>query len=184
MSQSFTTPLTVSKRRVSTKRKVAVMVLAAALIAAPAAGIAMRGHAPAAPPPPAASALTVAVVQPRQVRCTESIDVSGAIAPWQEASIRSLLTGERLTQVEVDVGSVVKRGQLLARYDTTMLKAVAAQSAAALAQAQASAQQARTNESRALQMNDSGGISKQDLLQYRTAAQVTKAQEDAAGRAA
>src|ERR1700692_433193 len=180
MSQSFTTPLTVSKRRVSTKRKVAVMVLAAALIAATAAGIAMRGHAPAAPPPPAASALTVAVVQPRQVRWTESIDVSGAIAPWQEASIRSLLTGERLTQVEVDVGSVVKRGQLLARYDTTMLKAVAAQSAAALAQAQASAQQARTNESRALQMNDSGGISKQDLLQYRTAAQVTKAQEDAA----
>jgi RND family efflux transporter MFP subunit len=75
---------------------------------------------------------------------------------------------------------VVKRGQLLARYDTTMLKAVAAQSAAALAQAQASAQQARTNESRALQMNDSGGISKQDLLQYRTTAQVTKAQEDAA----
>jgi RND family efflux transporter MFP subunit len=180
MSQPFTTPLTVSKRRVSTKRKVAVMMLAAALIAATVAGIAMRGHAPAAPPPPAASALTVAVVQPRQVRWTESIDVSGAIAPWQEASIRSLLTGERLTQVEVDVGSVVKRGQLLARYDTTMLKAVAAQSAAALAQAQASAQQARTNESRALQMNDSGGISKQDLLQYRTTAQVTKAQEDAA----
>jgi RND family efflux transporter MFP subunit len=119
-------------------------------------------------------------VQPRHVRWTDSIDVSGAIAPWQEASIRSLLTGERLAQVEADVGSVVKRGQLLARYDTTMLKAVAAQSAAALAQAQASAQQARTNQSRALQMNDSGGISKQDLLQYRTTAQVTRAQEDAA----
>jgi RND family efflux transporter MFP subunit len=180
MSQPFTTPLTVSKRRVLTKRKVAVMVPAAALIAAMVAGIAMRAHAPAAPPLPAASALTVAVVQPRQARWAESIDVSGAIAPWQEASIRSLLTGERLTQVEVDVGSVVKRGQLLARYDTTMLKVVAAQSTAALAQAQASAQQARTNESRALQMNDSGGISKQDLLQYRTTAQVTKAQEDAA----
>jgi len=55
MSQSFTTPLTVSKRRVSTKRKVAVMVLAAALIAATAAGIAMRGHAPAAPPPTASA---------------------------------------------------------------------------------------------------------------------------------
>jgi RND family efflux transporter MFP subunit len=180
MSQPFTTPITVSKRRISTKRKLAIAVLAAALIAAMVAGIAMRGRAPAAPPPPAASALTVALVQPRQARWAESIDASGAIAPWQEASIRSLLTGERLAQVEVDIGSVVKRGQLLARYDTTMLKAVAAQSAAALAQAQASAQQARTNESRALQMNDSGGISKQDLLQYRTTAQVTKAQEDAA----
>ncbi len=180
MSPPFTTPITVSKRRVLTKRKIAIAVLAAALSAAMVAGIAKRGNASAAPPPPVASALTVAVVRPRQAHWAESIDVSGAIAPWQEASIRSMLTGERLTQVEVDVGSVVRRGQLLARYDTKMLKAAAAQSAAALAQAQASAQQARTNETRALQMNDSGGISKQDLLQYRTTAQVTKAQEDAA----
>jgi RND family efflux transporter MFP subunit len=123
-----------------------------------------------------ASALTVRVVTPHHECWARSIEASGAIAPWQEASIRSLVAGARLAEVRVDVGDMVKRGQVLARYDTAMLQANVAQMVAALAQAEANAQQASTNESRALQMKDSGGISLQDLLQYRTAAAVTKAQ--------
>jgi RND family efflux transporter MFP subunit len=182
MPHSLTNRIGAFSRDAMTRRRAAAAVIVIVLLAAlgvvavlvtlvtPRASSSDEAHASAA------SALTVAVVTPRHEPWTRAIDASGAIAPWQEASIRSLVAGARLAEVGVDLGDTVKRGQLLARYDTAMLQADVAQMAAALAQAEANAQQANTNESRALQMQDSGGISKQDLLQYRTAAAVTKAQ--------
>ncbi|CAB3809798.1 efflux RND transporter periplasmic adaptor subunit [Paraburkholderia fynbosensis] len=181
MSQSFTTRIAVFRRRAATRRRLVTTAIVLALLAALGAGVALMRSRPAdVTPAPAASALTVALLKPQHERWSKSIDVSGAIAPWQEATIRSLVTGARLSEVRVDVGDAVRRGEVLARYDTALLQAEAAQMAAALAQAEASAQQARTNEARALQMKDSGGISRQDLLQYRTTAAVTKAQVDVA----
>lgn len=177
MSQLFTTRIAAFRRRAATRRHVVATVFVLAVFAALGSGIAlMRSRPSDVAPAPAASALTVTLVKPQHERWGESIDVSGVIAPWQEATIRSLVTGARLSEVRVDVGDVVTRGEVLASYDTALLRADVAQMAAALAQAEASALQANTNESRALQMQDSGGISKQDLLQYRTAAAVTKAQ--------
>ncbi|EEA02161.1 efflux transporter, RND family, MFP subunit [Burkholderia sp. H160] len=182
MPQSFTTRIAVFRHRAATRRRVVATVFVLAVLATLSAGVAlMRSSRPAdVAPAPAASALTVALLKPQHQRWSESIEVSGAIAPWQEATIRSLMTGARLSEVRVDVGDAVRRGEVLARYDRALLQADVAQMAAALAQAEASAQQARTNEARALQMKDSGGISKQDLLQYRTTAAVTKAQVDVA----
>jgi RND family efflux transporter MFP subunit len=181
MPQSFTTRIAVFRHRAATKRRVVATAIVLAVLAALGAGVALTRSRPAdVALTPAASALTVALLKPQHERWSESIDVSGAIAPWQEATIRSLVTGARLSEVRVDVGDAVRRGEVLARYDTALLQADVAQMAAALAQAEASAQQARTNEARALQMKDSGGISKQDLLQYRTTAAVAKAQVDVA----
>ncbi len=184
MPQSFTTRIAGFRRHATTRRcaiaTAVALVLLVALGVVVAAVVATRAHPSGDAHAPAASALTVALLTPHHERWTRSVDASGAIAPWQEASIRSLVTGARLSEVRVDVGEVVKHGQVLARYDTAMLQADVAQMAAALAQAEASAQQASTNETRALQMKDSGGISRQDLLQYRTAAAVTKAQVDVA----
>jgi RND family efflux transporter MFP subunit len=180
MPQLLTTRIAGFRRHAMTRRRAVAAVIVLVLLAALGAALALRARSSGDAHAPVASALTVALLTPRHERWTRSIDASGAIAPWQEASIRSLVTGARLSEVRVDVGDVVKRGQLLARYDTAMLQADVAQMAAALAQAEASAQQADTNETRALQMKDSGGISRQDLLQYRTAAVVTKAQVEAA----
>jgi RND family efflux transporter MFP subunit len=180
MPQSFTTRIAGFRRHAMTRRRVVAAVVVPLLLAALGIVAAFRSPPSGAAHAGAASALTVALLTPRHEHWTQSIDVSGAIAPWQEASIRSLATGARLAEVLVDVGEVVKRGQVLARYDTAMLHAQVAQMTAALAQAEASAQQASTNEARALQMKDSGGISRQDLLQYRTAAAVTKAQVEVA----
>jgi|SRR6266702_653802 len=181
MSQSFTTRIAVFRRRAATRRRLVATAILLAALAALGAGVALMRSRPAdVALTPTASALTVVLLKPQHERWSESIDVSGAIAPWQEATIRSLVTGSRLSEVRVDVGDAVRRGEVLARYDTALLQADVAQMAASLAQAEASAQQARTNEARALQMKDSGGISKQDLLQYRTTAAVTKAQVDVA----
>jgi len=181
MTQLFIAPSPPLKKRFLTRRSIGAATLL--LLAAMALILGSRyvfDHQAALSAPVRASALTVAVTTPRVETWTEYMDVSGAIAPWQEASVRSLLTGQRLTEINVDVGSVVTRGQQLARYDTTMLVAELARGKAALAQAQAMAQQAQANQARALQLIEGGGISKQDLLQYQTTANVTKAQEAAA----
>ncbi|MGF6596648.1 RND family efflux transporter MFP subunit [Paraburkholderia sp. GAS448] len=180
MPQSFATRIAGSRRHATTRRRVVAAVIVLVLVVALGVVAALRSRPSGTAQVSAASALTVALLTPHHEHWIRSIDVSGAIAPWQEASIRALVTGTRIAEVRVDVGEVVKQGQVLARYDTAMLRAEVAQMAAALAQAEASAQQASTNEARALPMKDSGGISRQDLLQYRTAAAVTKAQVDVA----
>ncbi|MFL9985959.1 efflux RND transporter periplasmic adaptor subunit [Paraburkholderia sediminicola] len=180
MSQPFNRRVVRWRGMWATRRSVILGTLLVGLLAACLAGVALHGRPATQAQPPAASALTVSLAAPYRARLPDSVAVSGSIAPWQEASIRSLLAGARLAEIRVDTGSTVRRGQLLARYDTTMLQADVAQAAAALAQAKAAAEQGRANEERALEMKDSGGISKQDLLQYRTTAAVTRAQEEAA----
>jgi len=140
-------------------------------------------HAPraeAAPTPSAATALTVTGAAAQRKSWPAVLEASGAIAAWQEASVAARLTGTALVEVRADVGDRVRRGQVLARFDTAMLQAEGAQLRAALAQAQAAAAQADVNRQRALRLKGSGGISEQDLLQYLTQADTTHAQAEAA----
>src|SRR3990170_7982489 len=75
-------------------------------------------------------ALTVAEITPRRVNWPETIAAQGAILPWQEAIIGTQIGGYRLTEVRVNVGDPVKRGQVLARLDPALLRAEEAQLAA------------------------------------------------------
>lgn len=121
-----------------------------------------------------ASPVTVALAQ--QVQWPSTIDASGAVAPWHEASVGAQVPGLRLAEIRVNVGDIVKRGQVLARFDTEMLHAEQAQLAAALAQAEATVAQADANRQRALQLRSSGGISEQDVLLQLTQARIAHAQ--------
>ncbi|GAB2890469.1 efflux RND transporter periplasmic adaptor subunit [Paraburkholderia jirisanensis] len=123
-------------------------------------------------------ALTVTVATPHEADWPVTVNTSGAIAAWQESSIDAEVGGYRLTEVEVDVGDVVRRGQLLARVNSDLLRAEASQLEASLAQAQASASQAELNRQRMVGLRASGGISEQDVLQFVTQAQTAKAQVD------
>ncbi len=70
--------------------------------------------APASPAP--IPALSVTTTQPQATRLPLRIAANGNIMAWQEASIGAEANGLRLAEVRVNVGDVVKRGQVLAAF--------------------------------------------------------------------
>jgi RND family efflux transporter MFP subunit len=125
----------------------------------------------AAPPPDAPKrtpALTVTRALPHSALWPATIAASGAIAPWQEASIGSQIGGYQLIDVRVNVGDHVKKGQVLARLDPALLRADEAQ-------LQAGYDQAQANQKRYLNLQRQGAISDQSVLQAVTDAKTTQA---------
>src|SRR3546814_12741949 len=70
------------------------------------------------------AALTVTEATARRASWPMTVEASGAIAPWQEASIGTQLGGYQLTDVRVNVGDRVRKGQALARLDPALPNAV------------------------------------------------------------
>jgi RND family efflux transporter MFP subunit len=110
-------------------------------------------------------ALTITAANPRLVTWPVTVSASGSVAPWQEASIGARVGGLALSDIRVNVGDKVRRGQVLARFDADLLRADESQLAAGVVQAEATAAQADANRARALALKESGGISEQDILQ-------------------
>ncbi|MEA5125718.1 efflux RND transporter periplasmic adaptor subunit [Xanthomonas floridensis] len=118
----------------------------------------------------AISALSVTAITPRQVEWPSTLSATGIVAPWQEAVISSQSNGLRLVTLNVAVGDVVTRGQLLAHFDTATLLAARAELRAGLAKAQAAADQAQTNRMRAVRVQAAGAMSDQEVQRYVTEA--------------
>ena len=131
----------------------------------------------AAPPKPA---LTVTVGSPSVQTLPVQIKANGNIAAWQEASVGTEIGGLRLTEVRVNVGDVVKAGQVLAVFNAAPVQADLAQAQANLSQAQAAANEARTNAERARGLQPTGVISAQQYVQYITAEETAVARVAAA----
>lgn len=125
---------------------------------------------------PSLASLTVTVTAPREAQWARRLTASGVVAPWQEAIIGAQTSGLSIVRLDAAVGDVVRRGQILARFDTATLRAEQEQLEAALAQAHGVAAQAHANRARALQLKSSGGISEQELERYVTEAITAKAQ--------
>ena len=161
------------RRRTLVLAGLAVAGLAAAAFLALRAGPAgpRSGAVVAAAP---AMAITVAAV--RSENWDNIVEAQGTIEPWQEAVIGARNAGLSLAEVKADVGDSVKRGQLLARFDSALLLADLSQLEATLLQAQAAARQAEANRKRMLSLESSGGVSQQELLQYATQADTAAAQ--------
>jgi RND family efflux transporter MFP subunit len=163
-----TNPVT-PRRSARTRWRIPASILLTASIAGALALYVMRAAAaPKATHTPSPAA-TVTATNAVEERWPVSLDASGAIAPWQEAIIGAQVAGVRLTEMRVSVGDRIKRGQVLARFESETLKTDEARLDALW-------QQAEANRQRAFQLKGSGGISDQDLLQYATQAQVAKAQ--------
>lgn len=131
---------------------------------------------------PAKPALAVNVTHLAQHVWPRIATASGAVQPWQEASVGAEVNGLKLAEVLVNVGDVVKQGQLLARMSDETVRADVAAQRASLAEAEASAAQAAGEARRAHELDKSGAISQQDLIQYDTQAK-TAAAKLAAARA-
>ncbi len=121
------------------------------------------------------AALTVTVIKPQLADFPQKVSANGNIAAWQEAIIGSEANGLRLVEVKVNVGDMVKKGQLLASFATETLDADLMQSKASLQEAEATGREAINNADRARTLQNTGAMSNQQIEQYTTAAETAKA---------
>lgn len=123
----------------------------------------------------AKAVLSVNAVAPERSDWPTTLDANGSIAAWQEAVVGSELGGLRLAEVRVNVGDVVRQGQVLARYTADSVGAEVAQQQAAVEEAAAALSEAQANAGRARMLSTSGAISGQQIEQYMTAERSAKA---------
>jgi RND family efflux transporter MFP subunit len=109
--------------------------------------------------------LTVNVVSPSQLDINQTVMANGSLAAWQEALIGAEANGLKITDVRVNVGDRVKRGDVLAMLQSDTLKAELAQSEGTLAEAIASALEARVQTDRAKSLQQQGFFSDAQLSQ-------------------
>jgi RND family efflux transporter MFP subunit len=155
------------RHRFATRRNAAI---GAVVLLAGGAALALLGRDSVSAPRPetAAPSLTVSLTMPQNTTLSRSVAASGSVSPRDELVIGSDATGVRLMEVLVDVGSRVRKGQLLARGDDAQLQAQHAQQQAQIKQARAELVQAEANLQRAEKVRDSGLYSEEALEQRRT----------------
>jgi RND family efflux transporter MFP subunit len=139
------------------------------------AGITAGGQA--APP---ASVLTVEAVAPQIQNWPQRVQASGPFAAWQEVIVTPETGGLQLVELKADVGTQVRRGQLLARLADTSLQVDRRKQEAAVALARANLEQAQSNLKRARMAEGSGALSSQKIEEYRIAVETSRASVDSA----
>lgn len=109
-------------------------------------------------------ALTVTTVKPRSKTWSVTVSATGGLYAWQEAIIASEISGLRITEVSVDVGQSVKKGDVLATLAQDTVEATLAQRNAEVAQAQVALAQAQADAARARKAKKA--LSEQQTEQY------------------
>jgi HlyD family secretion protein len=125
-------------------------------------------------------ALTVTLTQAVETTLPMKVSANGNITAWQEAIIGTESNGLRLTQVLVNVGDVVKKGQILATFSAESIEAELNQSKASLMEAEAQGRDAINNADRARTLQNTGAMSTQQIDQYTTSADTAKARIEVA----
>nr|WP_246436504.1 efflux RND transporter periplasmic adaptor subunit [Rhizobium cellulosilyticum] len=110
--------------------------------------------------------LTVSVSMPQQLEWAETVSASGWIRPWQEGVIASQISGLQIAEILVDMGAVVKKGDILATLSNDSVKANMRKQTAAVETAKASLSKARSDADRARRMSASGAMSEEKIVDY------------------
>lgn len=142
---------------------------------APQSAPAAAASAPAAPTPGPVEIPKVSLISPNIEVLPDPIETQGNVMPWKETRINSEVGGLRVLHLLVGVGDTVKKGQELAQLDTASVEAEMEAVNAQLMEAQATLAQAEATLDRANRLAPSGGVSKQDLMQFETQAQTATA---------
>ncbi len=127
-----------------------------------------------------ASALTVNLIKPAKQQWAQTVPASGWLKPWHEAIIASETSGLRITEVLVDVGSVVVKGQPLVRLASETAEADLRKQEAAVASAKADLAKAKSDAKRARQVQGSGAMSDEKVAEYLNTEQTAIADLDSA----
>ena len=147
-----------------------------ALVLLGASGIPLSSPTEAADAPvPAKRAVAITAAQPKMQNWEAGITASGGLYAWQEAVVASELGGLAIRELTADVGSVVKRGQMLARLDQETLRASLASQQANVARAQAALAEANAQAGRAERLEGSGALSEQQIQQLQFAREAARA---------
>lgn len=155
----------------------ALAALAAVILVAAAASRA--ADPPAVAASAARAALTVTTIRPQPAEWPQTLPATGNVTAWQEAVVGAEVGGYPVVELPVGVGDRVRKGQLLARLQSSTVEAEIAQTQAGLAEAQAAVAEAQANAERARQLQTTGAISAQQIQQYLTAEQTARARADA-----
>ncbi|AXS40085.1 efflux RND transporter periplasmic adaptor subunit [Breoghania sp. L-A4] len=122
-----------------------------------------------------AAALTVEITKPAKRQWPETVPASGWLKPWHEAIIASEISGLRITEVLVDVGSIVTKGEPLVQLTQETALADLRKQEAAVETAKADLAQAKTNAERARKVQGSGALSDEKVAEYLIAEQTAAA---------
>ena len=157
----------------------AATVLAALLVAGSLLAADARAADDKKPAAPVKPALTGTLVRPKQQALPLVLTANGNITAWQEASIGTEANGQRLAEVRVSVGDVVRKDQVLATFSPDTIRAELAQIRATVAEAEALLADAAANAQRARDLQATGALSTQQINQFLTAESTAKARLDA-----
>ncbi len=113
-------------------------ILAATMVLLPLAASAADAAQPQGAPVPA-----VSVTRTAEREITEQAVVTGTLVPREEVLVAPELEGLRITEILVEEGEAVTKGQVLARLATDLLETELARNTASLARAEAGVAQAR-----------------------------------------
>ncbi len=87
------------------------------------------------------AARPVAVTEVRQMELESWLDLTGEVRPWQEVHVYAKVPGQRIEVLAVDRGQHLKKGDLIALLDRSLIDARMAEARAALAAGQAGVRQ-------------------------------------------
>ena len=120
---------------------------------------------PPAPPAAVKPTLSVNVTPPQSVAMAQRLTANGSLAAWQEAIVGAETNGLKITEVRVNVGDRVQRGDVLATLQSDTLRAELAQAQGSLAEATATAQETQVQAERARSLQQQGFYSSAQLSQ-------------------
>lgn len=142
--------------------------------------------APARPPAEQAastgrSVLAVEIVRPRQTTVNRGLPASGNVAAALEASVSPKIGGLRIARIVAQVGSRVKRGDVMLEFDDDTLRAELSQLEATVAEAEIAAAEAQRGAERARKVGENGAMSTQQIEQMLAADATARARVKALG---
>jgi RND family efflux transporter MFP subunit len=113
-----------------------------------------------------AAALSVNLAKPEVLRWPVTIPASGRLAAWHEATIAAEVSGMKIIDVNADVGSYVKKGDLLVQFASESAKVDLLEQRASVEKSQAALDQAKADADRARGLTGSGALSSQQVTDY------------------
>ena len=122
-------------------------------------GLAACSEPPVAAPTPS---LTVALAVPEQRTIAREVVASGDIAAWEEVAVGVELSELRVSEVTVEVGSVVRRGDVLLRLDARTVEAQLSEAEAAVSEATANLDLAERQAARKRSLADKRAVAQQE----------------------
>jgi HlyD family secretion protein len=126
-----------------------------------------------AAPVVSADRLTVTTIKPQEKTLEEIIRITGATIPRHDILITTELSSVRVSELLADIGDEVKAGQILAKLDTRSQQNE-------LGQIQSDYTRALDEYKRISSIKDTGAVSKESVVQKRTALESAKARLDEA----